>query len=332
MNNDYRISVIVPIYNVEGYLKECLDSIVNQSYTNLEIILVEDGSPDNCGQICDEYASRDSRIRVIHKNNGGLSDAKNAGLDAATGGLIIFVDGDDFISLGMLKIMITNLLETKSDIVICDYFTVESNQNNPTEHNLGEKKIFSREEAMALVLSDKIISSSWNKLCKSYLYEKVRFPIGVTFEDIHETYKLFVDCKKVSYVEECLYYYRTNSQGISMSSNPRNLYNIFLGFKDRLEFAKTSYPDSVDICVKLAIDTAMNIYNRNSFNLSIEISQSELEELVRYIKQNKQLAMGSSNISQKQKIRIWLLCINRKIYDTLNNISRNSRIILRKEI
>jgi len=335
MNNDlisYRISIIVPIYNVDTYLKQCLDSIVNQSYTNLEIILVDDGSTDTSNRICDEYARQDARIKVLHKENGGLSGAKNAGLDAATGDLIIFVDGDDFISPDMLKIMITNLMETGSDIVICDYFMVESDQCIPTSHNFGNKKIFGTEEAMALVLSEKINSFSWDKLCKSHLYKKVRFPVGLTFEDIHETYKLFIDCKKVSYVEECLYYYRINSQGISMSSNPRNLYNIFLGFKKRLEFAKTTYPDSLDICTKFAVDTAMNIYNRNLFKLPIEISQSELEELVRYIKENKKLAMLSRNISKKQKIRISLLCMNRKIYDTLNMISRKSRIIFNKEI
>ena len=127
------ISVIIPVYKVEKYIERCITSVKKQSYFNIEIILVDDGSPDNCGIICDKYAETDSRIKVIHKKNGGLSDARNAGLDIATGQYICFIDSDDYIEKDTLKDMYNNIVMTRADITICNYYTVDSEGNKQWE-------------------------------------------------------------------------------------------------------------------------------------------------------------------------------------------------------
>ena len=162
------ISVIVPVYNVEKYLDKCIQSIVDQTYTNLEIILVDDGSPDNSGAICDEWAEKDNRIKVIHKANGGLSDARNAGLDIATGEYIAFVDSDDYIELDFYDKLYNVIKATNCDISICNLRKVYEN-NNVSVNNCDTFEIteYSTTEAMSALIDDKIRQVVWNKLYKA---------------------------------------------------------------------------------------------------------------------------------------------------------------------
>lgn len=143
---DKLISVIVPIYNVEKYLTKCIESIINQTYENLEIILVDDGSPDNCPIICDEYAKRDSRVKVIHKKNGGLSDARNAGLDIATGEYIMFIDSDDFVEIDMMESMMNNMIDNNVDLVVCNIKYIYDNSEK-VKYNQKDK-VLDKYEAM----------------------------------------------------------------------------------------------------------------------------------------------------------------------------------------
>jgi len=327
----YKVSVIVCIYKVEKYIKQCLDSIVNQTYSNLEIILIDDGSPDKCPHICDQYAKEDSRIKVVHQKNGGLSDAKNTGLAVASGDLIIFVDGDDFVSLDMFRLMVEKLEESQSDMVICDHYKVFPDYKISIRHKFNEG-VLSRHEAISLVLADEIPSHSWNKLCKAELYKNVRFPVGQTYEDIHESYKLFVSSEKIYYLNECLYFYRMNERGISLSGNSRNMYFIYLGFKNRLEFAKSEHPESVRISAKLAIETGMNVYNHALIKEGSWINQFELDELFVYIKNNQRIALNSSATTLNKKIAIRFLCLNRKIYDIAYPIYRKWKVLLSGEL
>ena len=162
------ISVIVPVYNVEKYLEKCIDSIINQTYQNLEIILVDDGSTDGSGKICDEYSRKDNRIKVIHKENGGLSDARNIGIKNANGGLIGFIDSDDYITENMFEVLQKDLRKYNADISSCDIQNVnEAGEclkiiRVSTEGQTS--KVFEREEALKLLLEDTIKSYAWNKL------------------------------------------------------------------------------------------------------------------------------------------------------------------------
>lgn len=165
-----KISVIVPIYKVEDYLHRCVESIINQAYTNLEIILVDDGSPDNCPKICDEYAEKDSRIKVIHKENGGLSDARNTGLLVATGEYISFIDSDDYIDINMYKSIITYMEEHDLDIAECGIKHVYNNKIKQNDKLDKSIHVFNSEEALKeLMLERRFHQTVWNKLYKTKL-------------------------------------------------------------------------------------------------------------------------------------------------------------------
>lgn len=233
------ISVIVPVYNVEPYLKECLDSIINQTYKNLEIILIDDGSLDNCGKICDEYAKKDNRIKVIHKENGGLSSARNAGLDIAEGEYISFIDSDDYVAENFIETLYKLCVENDCDISECDFLKFENDvviQEKITEiqcytSNEVQHKIYSEEYVKTIVV--------WNKLYKKYLYENMRFPLGKINEDEFITYKVLYNCKSnIAVTNEQLYYYRYNAQSImGRKFNERRL-DVLEAFEERKQFYK----------------------------------------------------------------------------------------------
>lgn len=203
------ISVIVPIYKVEAYLERCVHSICNQTYRNMEIILVDDGSPDNCCDICEKFKNVDSRIKVIHKTNGGLSDARNAGINVAIGDYILFIDSDDYIEATMVEELYASICRENSDIAICgfDYVfddgTKTSNdfycENEKTTGYQATKRLLEKLEPEMVV--------AWNKLEKRTLWCNREFPVGKQHEDDFTTYQLMFEAKTVSYVNKPLYHY-----------------------------------------------------------------------------------------------------------------------------
>ena len=202
-----KISVIVPIYNVEKLLRKCLDSLIAQTYKNLEIILVEDGSPDNCGRICDEYAEKDDRIIVIHQENAGVCAARNAALEIATGDYYGFADPDDYLEPDMFEYLITNLKKHDADISCCRYYR-HLRDGRVIKKTDGELYIFSREEAIKELLKINTIKAVfWNKLFKKELFEGVTFPEGLIYEGTIMVHRLFQKCDKIVYLPEAKYYY-----------------------------------------------------------------------------------------------------------------------------
>lgn len=193
------ISVIVPIYNVEKYLNKCIESIINQSYSNLEIILVDDGSKDSSGIMCDSYILKDKRIKVIHKENGGLSDARNVGLDKAKGEYIVFIDSDDWIDEKMIEILYNIIKKNNSDISICDYF-LAYNEEIQTQKEDIEIINLSNIEALKTIYDKDLgvcMIVAWNKLYKRNLFkDDIRYPYGKIHEDEFTTYKLLYKAKK----------------------------------------------------------------------------------------------------------------------------------------
>jgi glycosyltransferase involved in cell wall biosynthesis len=212
------ISIIVPVYKIEPYLRKCLNSIVRQTYENLEIILVDDGSPDNCGGICDEYAALDSRIKVIHQKNRGLSAARNAGLKIASGEYIGFTDSDDWIDADMFETLYKGSLEYRADITICGYYFVKGNKYREVreEHTV----LYGREDAMHhLLLDETFTNHAWNKLYRRELFKDIYYPDGRTYEDIATTYKLFEKADRVVFLNSCKYYYLQRDDSISGIGN-----------------------------------------------------------------------------------------------------------------
>lgn len=203
------ITVIVPIYNVEKYVRKCIDSIINQSYKNLEIILVDDGSPDKCGIICDKYAEKDSRIRVIHKKNGGLSDARNVALDVMKGNYVTFIDSDDYIDIEYISYLYDLINHYNADISICGYkYITEEGKvlNHPSDDNTI--LIMNQEKAFFELLNSQYFSnSSCGKLFKSDCFNGIRYPCGRLYEDVATTYKTFFKSKKIVFGAHSLYFY-----------------------------------------------------------------------------------------------------------------------------
>ncbi len=191
------ISVIVPIYNAEKYLEKCLDSIVGQSYRHLEIILVNDGSMDRSGNICDRYAAGDRRIKVIHRENGGLSAARNAGLDIATGEYLGFVDSDDWLEIDMYQFLLDDLLSVGADIAVCGFFHTFDDYEMPNDKSFSYR-VLERTDALKLLLKDRVMQNYiWCKLYKQELFEGIRMPEGRIFEDAFTQHLIFEKARKV---------------------------------------------------------------------------------------------------------------------------------------
>lgn len=221
------ISVIVPIYNVEKYLSKCIESIINQTYKDLEIILVDDGSTDSSGKICDEFATKDNRIKVIHKKNGGLSDARNIGLDVCRGNYISFIDSDDYIELDMYEKMIKIIVNKKVDIVSCNYNHIYNNN----------KVVFFKVDVDELIKSknllyEKIFTYSnfdlvvFNKLYKSTIFENIRFPVGISpAEDLNILYDIINISNNFYCLSEALYNKVERSEGLSHTTKIKDCLN-----------------------------------------------------------------------------------------------------------
>lgn len=212
------ISVVVPIYRVEKYLRTCVESILCQTYKNIEVILVDDGSTDNCPRICDSFAEADRRIKVIHKRNGGLSDARNIGITQSKGKYISVIDADDFVENTYLQTLLNLLKKTGSDIAVCNYQMFSDNGLQINYLCKSEKiEVFDdKQQIMRNFFNNKcgITVVAWNKLYKRYLFNEIEYPKGKNYEDEATTYRLFYKAKKVVYTNTPLYYYLQRQDSI----------------------------------------------------------------------------------------------------------------------
>lgn len=213
--NTPLISIIIPVYNVAPYLIKCLESVQCQTYRNIEIILIDDGSTDDSGKICEEYAKKDSRIRVIHKKNGGLSDARNAGLNVFRGEYVSFIDSDDHVETTYIERLYQLMKSAEADISIVSFIRIYETK----EEKRKEEKSVVREYGNAEAISDmwyqkNITPSAWAKLYRRQLFSEIRYPVGKLYEDLGTTYKLFFLSTKIVYSSERLYYYLQRNEGI----------------------------------------------------------------------------------------------------------------------
>lgn len=220
-----KVSIIIPIYNVERYLPECLDSILAQTEQNWEAILVDDGATDSSGAICNDYAANDNRFRVIHKENGGAASAKNAGLDAAEGEYVTFIDSDDWVEPDWLEKMLSAFDSAGVDIAECDFtkeYLTHTEQGNDSVRTTG---VFSSQEYLGLYIKNWTCSLFWNKLFKRSLTESIRFrKERRCIDDEFYTYKVIANAKKIVRIEDALYHYRQRASSAVMS--PKNRLQI----------------------------------------------------------------------------------------------------------
>ena len=239
------ISVIVPIYNVEKYLDKCIESIVNQTYKNLEIILIDDESPDNSPKMCDKWLKKDKRIKVIHKKNGGLSDARNVGLKIAAGDYIGFVDSDDYIDSRMYEILLSNIKKYNAGISICSYVDEYDSGKTKIGKHFDEKiVVLDKMDALQnLILEQNITNHAWNKLYKKELFDGIEFPVGRKMEDVATMYKLFERTNTLVCSNYIGYHYIQRDDSIMGNINKKLIEDNERSVFDRNEYIKNKYPE-----------------------------------------------------------------------------------------
>ncbi len=234
------VSVIIPVYKVEQYLGRCVRSVAGQTYKNLEILLIDDGSPDRCGEMCDSFAANDPRIRVIHQKNGGLSSARNAGIDQSSGQWIFFVDSDDFIHSDCIRQLMEAAETNGADIASCGFEKTEDDTIRG-DIRFPATEVISRDEAMRRLILEEDTSFSWGKLFRRELFPNIRFPEGRTFEDLATTHLLVNRCRAVACVSAPYYGYYQNPASISHALNAESQYNVLLAWIDRYRFCHENY-------------------------------------------------------------------------------------------
>lgn len=240
------ISIIIPIYKVELYIDKCIESILNQTWKNIEVILVDDGSPDKCGQICDEYAKKDTRIKVIHKENGGLSDARNAGVEVATGNYIGFIDSDDWIDENFYEQLIDKIKKTGVDIVAAGVKKVWEDGKMEVMTPYQEIQL-SNQEAMKAIIEESFLKQPvWYKLYRADV-ARVKFKRGVLHEDNYWSYQVIAKANKVVAMPEPYYYYLQRSNSIMSSQySEKRLAGVDAKI-ERQQFLIDNYPELVDV-------------------------------------------------------------------------------------
>lgn len=276
------ISVIVPVYNVEKYLNKCVDSIIHQTFTNLEIILVDDGSTDKSGLFCENYAALDQRIKVIHKTNGGLSDARNKGIEKATGEFITFIDSDDFIELDMIEYLYRLLCQAEADISVCQRNEIEEGSNSTQAHLVvKDETIVGNENCMkAFFECPGIDTIACGKLYRKELFNTIRYPEGKYHEDVFTTYLLIAKCHCVVIGSQHKYNYLLRKNSISRSSFQLKHLDAIEANKIRSAFIQKNYPE----CSVYA--NAGIIYATNSCVLKLIESRKLIPEIIDDLQEN----------------------------------------------
>lgn len=301
------ISVIVPVYRVEPYLRRCVDSILEQTYHNLEVILVDDGSPDACGSICDEYAEKDCRVRVIHKANGGLSDARNAGLAIMTGQYVAFVDSDDWIGPGMYETLMGLLRQFDADMAVCSVAdeldqgdriqTVKTSDYGPSPFSEGNV------DAMRRYFHGSW--AAWDKLYRAELFAGIRYPVGEINEDEAIVLRLLDKCRKIAYTNEVFYHYIRRQDSITTSvfsvrqmAWPRHC-------RENLGYIQEHHPE-------LELDAAARyrgsiLWALREIALSRDDFEAETRQLRQQLKEYGHLLGSAPYKNKADKLRFWMM-------------------------
>lgn len=316
------ISVIIPIYKVEKYLKKCINSVLNQTYSNLEIILVDDGSPDNCRKICDNYKKKDKRIKVIHKKNGGLSDARNKGIAIAQGKYISFIDSDDYIEKNMIELLYNNLKKENADISICNYYTFNEEQEKLEKESPDTAKqeieIFNSQSALKKLMSKNSFGDyAWNKLYSAKLFSKVKYPVGKKMEDLGTTYKLFLLSNKIVYTNKKLYNYLQRNGSIANSKTESLM-------KDRMDLAIDRYNNIKKIYPYMLENNAFLLSACVDSYIYLETIdlRNQCEKAIKDIP-HKLKALNLIDLRGRVKVVMYL--INKKLYYNFFNQRRRNK-------
>jgi len=326
---DDLISIIVPFYNVEGYLKKCLDSLLEQTYKTFELILIDDGSTDNSGIICDDYAIRDHRIKVIHQQNKGVGNARNVAIGIAKGKFITFVDSDDWVTNNMLSEMYLSLKDSNADIVVAGHYVVNLDNSIEKKISFDAPILLGHIEATSLILEDKkIFSFSWDKMYKRELFDDLTYTENSLFEDISTTYKLFYKANNIIILNKAFYYYikRESSSCLNpdLSVELKRKIDTFQAFYERYLFvlSHSEFSHMLHICLKQAFKHGRELLhytirykiNKNSTSFYVVLQEVSLMDL------NENLLLNKTDKLEHKIMRVstWVYVFLLRIYYTLH--------------
>ena len=310
-----KISVIIPVYNVEQYLEKCLDSILNQTYKNIEIILVNDRSIDKSGLICDEYSRKYNNIRVFHNENGGVSSARNLGIDNATGQYLAFIDPDDYIDVNMYEILVEKIVETNSDIAMCSFVYVKEHENI-VEDNSDEIIIFDKEEVLNRYFNRvKPFNASflWNKLFKRELFEKDRLDVELKIqEDTEILLRIYDKVNSVVYIASPLYLYLIRNGAATEGRISKKKVNMDIALLKIFEYTKRN--------ISKYKSAALSNYVTCYFNIIIEIIKNYNEygiyydDVINRLKKMYFIILLDKELKFKYKFHSTLLLLSKRLY------------------
>ncbi len=317
-NNEGKISIIVPVYKVEKYLPRCVESIINQTYQNIEIILVDDGSPDNCGNLCDEYAKKDERIKVIHKQNGGLSAARNSGINISTGDFIAFIDSDDWISEDYCETLYRSMIETNSEVSIIDYNVVneEDKITNPTnaeyQSEENERIIYENENILKeLLLQKNIKNFVWRMLYKKEVI--CDFLAGINYEDMFFTLQVLMNVQKVVYTKKRCYNYLQRSGSITATISEKNLTDFIKAVRNRYEIISKEHPDLIAYNIYALFESTVGLSTKYIIaETQYESVNAVIEEFINMIIKYENKLVNLLN--DYQKLCLYLMKYNLDLY------------------
>jgi len=313
------------VYKVEPYLRKCVDSVLAQTYTNLEIILVDDGSPDNCGKICDEYAKRDKRIVVIHKENGGASDARNAGLDIMKGDYISFIDSDDFITQSYVEYLYGLITEYDADISNCNYLPIkEDGRIIKSKDSLIENKFYDKEnfkEMFSVILYEEnttIYDSAWTKLYKKTLFTDIQFPKNKLFEDVRTVPWLLQKAEKIIFGKEKHYFYQIRQNSAITQKFSEKNYDFINATKEMCQFIGDNYNDLGKACIRRHTSAMIRVLRQmiewDSFD------KKEANSLRKKILQQGKYLLFDGKVPKRDKFAILTLLLGVRWFSVCWNI------------
>lgn len=320
------ISIVLPIYNVEKYLKKCIETILNQTYDNIEILLVDDGSTDHSGEICDEFEKKDKRIKVIHKTNGGLSDARNTGLKHAKGKYISFIDSDDYVSEKYVEELYTLLKTNNAQIAVCNFQRVKEDGQVVSTEDIQSETLSSK-EALEKLNDRKFYPTSivaWNKLYDIKLFDDILYPLGKLHEDEYTTYKLYYKAKKVVITSNVLYYYRTVQTSIMNRTFNKNRLDIIEALEERMEFFKEKNEKKLYELSLIQYESVLMIHYMNC-KFYLEDAKDIQEEILNKYKKNYIETIQSKECSIINKIKFMIAYKSPMLYYNIKKIIKGRK-------
>lgn len=306
------ISIVLPIYNIENYLRVCMDSILNQTYSNLEIIMVDDGSTDKCSMICDEYMKMDKRIIVYHKKNGGLSDARNYGISRARGEYIACIDPDDYVDRDYIEYLFSLIEKYGTKMSLCQsivHYDSGKTLNRGLEQN--DECMGSEECLKKMLYHDVIDTSAWGKLYSKSLFKNVSYPKGRIFEDIGTTYALMLQCSEIAVGYESKYHYIFHDNSIVNSSFNSNKFDLLIMTDKMAKDVKKKFPHLNKATLRRQVYARFSTLNQM---LNITNFAKEKKEIIHYIKKNSWEVIRDPLTPKRDKIAIALLFISYNLY------------------